>query len=71
MFKAFAQFFQAVYFLFSAAEKGAKSLDALADVGLDKSVAYRDEQRIENEERIRLIKARVIDVSKQKQLEAA
>ena len=46
MFKMFNQLFSALFVLFSAAEKAAKSLDNLASIGEEMSGAYADEQRI-------------------------
>lgn len=55
MFRMFASFFQALTTLFTAANKGAQAIDALADVALDTSHHYRDTRRAEMAKSLKLI----------------
>ena len=57
MFKAIGQMFQALFILFSAAEKGAQSLDNLAGYAEEASRSFTEEARIEREKKLAAMKA--------------
>ena len=56
MFAMLRQFFQAFKTLFSAAEKGAKALDHLAEWAEEAAATYADEARLERQARITALK---------------
>jgi hypothetical protein len=57
MFQAFKQFFTFFTVMFSAAEKGAIALDALADIGKEMAEGFRDEERIKRMARLSQLRA--------------
>ena len=59
MFRMFNQIFAAITTLFSAAEKGAKSIDNLALIGLRMSETHLAETELEHKARIAALKARL------------
>lgn len=52
MFAMFDMFFSALTHLFSAVDKGAQTVDTLAEVGLDRSKAFKAEQDLTNRSRL-------------------
>lgn len=56
MFNMFRQMFLALQTFFSAAEKGAKALEHLAEWAEEASATYADEARIERQQRIAALK---------------
>jgi hypothetical protein len=52
MFKAIGQFFNALFTLFSAVDKGAASLDALAGIAEAEAVGLADQMTVEREARL-------------------
>ena len=56
MFEMFRQMFMAMKTMFSAAEKGAKALEHLAEWAEEAAGTYAEEARIERQQRITEIK---------------
>jgi len=52
MFKAIGQFFESLFTLFSALDKGAKSLDHLAGIAEAESAGLADQMTVEREARL-------------------
>ena len=52
MFKAIGQFFASLFTLFSALDKGAKSLDHLAGIAEAESAGLADQMTVEREARL-------------------